>query len=122
VLLDDADLLLIGRDHIFQRSRIVSVKMIRAGAAGEVRARPRFGLKERSRDQLFSAGPVEAHAALGRVHGLGDLEAEIPEMMAEGESTVPINRRAPPGIGLAERIGDNMGGRVNDPRKGLRLL
>ena len=40
------------------------------------------------------ARPVEAHAALRGVHRFGDAEAQIEEMMAEGERAAPSRRRA----------------------------
>ena len=62
-------------------------------------------------DQLQRPGPIEAHAALGRVHGLGDAEPKLREMPAEGHGGGPVDRGGPGRIGVGEGIGHDMGGR-----------
>ena len=46
------------------------------------------------------------------------LKPSAPEVAAEGEGGVPVDGRRQPGIGLAQRVGDDMGGRVDRARKG----
>src|SRR5437016_4923210 len=65
-------------------------------------------------DQLERVRPVEAHAALRGVHGLGDAEAPGPEMAAIRERRVPIDGRVEPRLLARQRIGDDM-------RRGERL-
>jgi hypothetical protein len=52
--------------------------VVSTGAIGDERivAGARFGLG--AADQLLRLGPGKTHAALGRVHGFGYAEAEIP--------------------------------------------
>ena len=65
-------------------------------------------------DQFLGAGPIEPAAALRRIHGFGDAEAEIPEIVAECDGFVPVDRGIVPGIDLGERIGDDVRSRVRD--------
>ena len=97
----------------------------RAGASWSVptpQARSAPGMvrasAQRAADQLARVRPVEAHAALRGVHGLGDLEAEPPEMAAEGQRRVPVDGRPLPGSRIGQRIGHDMRGGVGDPREG----
>ena len=85
-----------------------------ASTAGKVGARNRARLLQRPADELPRARPIETHGALGRVHGLGDLEAEAPQMVAERHRRVPVDRGGMPGVHLPERIGDDMRGRIGD--------
>ena len=54
------------------------------------------------------------HAALRGVHRLGDAEPERPEMAAEGDGGVPVDRGVEPRIAVGERIGDDMRRRIGD--------
>src|SRR5262245_26056984 len=58
----------------------------------------------------MGARPVEAHAALCGIHGLGDGEAEIDEVMAEGEGLLPVEDRRGRRLAALERIDHDMGG------------
>ena len=51
---------------------------------------------ERAADELQRVRPVEAHAALRRVHGFGDAESEVPEAAPVVDGRVPVDRRASP--------------------------
>ena len=79
---DRLDLLLIGADDVVDAS---SGARHRDGRCRRRRRSARRGAPsaavERAADQLARRRPVEAHAALGGVHRLGDAEAEVPEMM-----------------------------------------
>ena len=63
-------------------------------------------------DQRLRGGPVEAHAALGRVHRLGDAESQAENMAAEGERRLPVDGRALTGFLRRERVGYDMHRRV----------
>ena len=94
----------------------VGVEMIGADAAGDLHARARLRGVERAADQLLRAVPVEPHAALRGVHRLGDAEPEVPEILAERDGLVPVDRGVEPRIVVGERIGDHVRGR--DRRRG----
>ena len=120
--LDRLDLLLIGADHVVDGDAGVGGEMIGAGAAGDQRARPVLGGVERAADQLQRGRPVDAHAALRGVHRLGDAEPEIPDVVAERDGLVPVDRGVEPGIVVGERIGGDVHRRIGDARgvAGLR--
>ena len=91
------------------------IELMGAGPAGKIGAGHGARLGERAADQLPGAVPVEAHAALGGVHGLGDHQAEPPKVAAEGKRRLPIDCRGLPRIGGGDGIGDDVGGGVNRP-------
>ena len=97
------------------------VEVIGADAAGDLHARPRLGGVERAADQFLRAVPVEAGAALRGVHRFGDAEPEVPEVMAERDGLVPVDRGVEPGINVGERIGHHMRGRIGDAVEFRRL-
>src|SRR5215208_5067097 len=72
---------------------------------------------DRALDQLERHRPVEPHAALRRIHRLGDAEPEVPEVLAEGDGALPIWRHLEPGIDLGERVDDHVGGGKRDAVK-----
>ena len=113
-LLDRRDLLLIGADHVVDGSWRLRPRDDRCRRR-RTPARCR-GLRRahRALDQLQRGRPVQPHAALRGVHRFGDAEAEIPDMLAEGDGAVPVDRRRQPGIVVGERIGDDMRGRERD--------
>ena len=82
--------------------------------AGEDHAAAGAGGFERAGDELTGARPIEAHAALRGVHGLGNGEAQVEEIGAKGECLLPIDRRLSGWVGIAQRIGDDMGGGKGD--------
>ena len=90
-------------------------EMIGAGARADQRAgqvpAPRRALRRISSQR---GRPVEPHAALRGVHRLGDAEAERPEVPAEGDRRVPVDRGVEPGVAVGQRIGHDMRGRVGD--------
>ncbi len=83
--------------------------MVGAGAAGDEGAGTIFGGGQRMADEVERALPVQAHAALGGVHGFGNAEAEVPEIGAKGDGPLPIDRLIEPGIIVGQRIDDDMG-------------
>ena len=69
---------------------------------------------ERAADQLERGRPVQAHAALRRVHRLGDAEAERPQVAAVGDGRVPVDRGGEPRVDGGQRVGDDVRRRVGD--------
>ena len=93
-------------------------QVVGARAGGDRPAhRPRLG--DAAADQLAADRPVEAHAALGGVHRLGDGEPVLPQVAAEGERRLPVELRRPVGVAGGERVGDDVGGGERDaaPRR-----
>ena len=113
--LDRLDLRLVGGDDVVERSRLVRRQMVGAGAASDACAGATLRLAQGTRHQLAGAGPVEAHAALRRIHRLGDAEAQIPKVVAERERFVPIDPRVEERIAFGQRIHDHMGCGIGDP-------
>ena len=82
---------------------------------GDQRARHVARGVERAADQLERGRPVEPHAALRRVHRLGDAEAERPEVLPIGDASRPSRRAAvEPRIDRGERVGDDVRRGVGD--------
>ena len=69
---------------------------------------------EAAPDQLQRCRPIQPHAALRGIHRLGDAEPERPEVAAEGDGALPVDRGVEPRIGVREWIGDDMRGRIGD--------
>ena len=74
---------------------------------------------QRAADQFLGARPVEPAAALRGVHRFGDAEPEVPEIMAEGDGALPVDRGVEPGVDIGERIGDHMRGGIGDAVEAL---
>ena len=72
-------------------------------------------LRRAAADQLLGRRPVEPHAALRRIHRVRHAEAVGPEVAAERERRLPVDRCGRAGRRVAERIGDHMGRRVGRP-------
>ena len=72
----------------------------------------------RALDQLERGRPVEAHAALGGVHGLGHAEAQVPQVLAVAQRRVPVDRAVEPGIVGGARVGHHVRGREGDAVEG----
>ena len=49
-------------------------------------------------DQVLAGGPVQARAAMRRIHGLRHPEAEAKQFCAVCDGGIPVNRRFQPGI------------------------
>jgi hypothetical protein len=98
---DRCHLLFVGADDVVDRRRCVEVEVVGAAAGGDERAGMVAGGVERAADQLERGRPVEAHAALRRVHRLGDAEAERPEALPVGDRRVPVERGGDPRIACA---------------------
>ena len=73
-----------------------------------------FARVEAAADQFQRVRPVQAHAALRGVHRFGDAEAERPQVPAERDGALPVDRGVEPGIAVGQRIGDDMRGGVGD--------
>ena len=116
------DLFLIGADHVVEVFGILRRQMIGAGAGKHQRIAPRLRRRHRALDQFQRGRPVQPHAALRGVHRLGDAEAEIPDMFAEGDGLVPVDRRRQPRIDIGQRIGHHMRRRERHPvQRALKL-
>ena len=107
-MFDGTHLLLVGGNDLLERGTCADGEMIRAGTRIDHRTRDALGLGDGAADQLQRIGPVEPHPALGRVHGLGDSEAQVPEMAAEGERALPVDRHVEPGVLRGEVVVDHV--------------
>lgn len=56
----------------------------------------------------------QSHAALGRIHGLRNTQAEVPKAVAEAQGSVPVDGGRQPWIVVGEGIGHHMGGGEGD--------
>ena len=124
-LLDRGALLLVGADHVVHRDVRRRLQMIGAGARADQRAGKVLRRVEAAPDQLQRVRPVHPHAALRGVHRLGDAEAERPEVAAELDGGVPVDRGVEPRLAVGQRIGDHMRRRIGDAverRLGLRKI
>ena len=113
-LLDRRALLLVGADDVVDGDVGRRFEMIGAGAGAEPRAGEVLRRVDAAADQFERAWPVHAHAALRGIHRFGDAEAEAPQMAAERDGALPVDRGIEPGIGIGQRIGDHMRGRIGD--------
>ena len=114
-LLDRGHLLFVAGDDLIDRLDVLQHQVIGAAARGDQRARHVLGRVERTPDQLQRGRPVQPHAALRRVHGLGDTQAERPEVAPVGDRGVPVDRgTASQGSTAASGIRHHMGGGVGD--------
>ena len=113
-LLDRRALLLVGADHVVDGHACGRLEMVGAGARAEQRAGKILRGVDAAADQFERFRPVHAHAALRGVHGFRDAEAERPQMPAERDGALPVDRGIEPRIAVGERIGDHMRGRVGD--------
>ena len=122
-LLDCRHLLLVGADHLVDGAHAGGVEMIGAAAREDeggtaVPRLPGLAGLAGAGDQLERGRPVEAHAALGGVHGLRHAEAEVPEIVAVAQRRVPVDRAVEPGIVGGARIGHHVRRRERDAVEG----
>ena len=116
--LDRLELLLVGAAHVVQRARPAPAGRCRRRRRGR---RPGWcGPRRASGGSARAPRPVQAHAALRGVHGLGDLEAQRPRDGGGRPSSRPSPRPPLPGRAIGQRIGHDVGGGVGDPREGAR--
>ena len=78
--LDCRHLVLVCADDVVEGAHVRSFEMVGAATAGDQRRAtftrfPRLAGGDRAFDQFKRGRPVEAHAALGSVHGFRDAEA-----------------------------------------------
>ena len=62
----------------------------------------------RATDQLLAGFPVEAHATLRGVHGLGNSEPVAPDVAAEGEGALPVDDGRRKRADVSEGVSDHM--------------
>ena len=88
--------------------------MVGAGAACEQRAAAVAARVDRAADEFERGVPVEAHASLRRVHGLGHAQAQSPQGTAVGDGCVPVDGATEPRVHRRQRIGHHVGGGIGD--------
>ncbi|MNE63553.1 hypothetical protein D3C80_1589090 [compost metagenome] len=88
--------------------------MIRADAAGDQRILAGGRFLQRTGDQFLRLRPRQSHAALGRIHGLRNTQAEVPKAVTEAQGSVPVDGGRQPWIVVGEGIGHHMGGSEGD--------
>ena len=114
---DRLDLLFVGAHDVVDADIGGGIEMIGADAAADLDAGPRLRRFQCAADQFLGARPVKPAATLRGVHGFGDAEPQIPEIMPEGNSALPVDCRVEPGIDVGQRIGHHMRGGVGDAVK-----
>ena len=83
---------MIGGDPGLAARQIGEVQLVGAGAAGDRAADRRRAPRRRlRRDEFAGGGPVQAHAALRGVHGVGDAEPVRPQFVPVGQGGVPVD-------------------------------
>ena len=112
--LDRGALLLVGGDDVPDGDVGARVEMIGPRTASDEGARHVFRRGKAPADQLERCGPIQPHAALRGIHRLGDAETERPEVAAEGDGALPVDRGIEPRIGICYGIGHDMRGRIGD--------
>ena len=120
--LDRRDLLFVGADHVVGGEPRRRRQVIGAGAAEDHGALARPSRFEAAADQLVRGVPVEPHAALRRVHGLGHPEPQVPQVLAIRDRALPVDRDVQPRIDVGERVGDHMRGGKRHPVEGTARL
>ncbi len=113
-LLDRCHLLLVAGDDLVDGLDVLDHQMIGAAARCDQGARQVARRVERAADQLQRGRPVQAHAALRRVHGLGHAQAQRPQVAAVGDRCIPVDRALQPGVDGCKRVGHDMRGGVGD--------
>ena len=71
----------------------------------------------RAADQFQRGRPVQPHAALRGVHGLGHAQPHGPQVAPVGDGGVPVDGAIQPGVDGRARVGHHVGGRVRDARE-----
>ena len=105
------ELLEVGGNNVVERACVGGVQMVGADAADDAIPLGRCRSLQRALDQLLSSWPIKAHAALGRVHRLGDAKAEIQNVPAEGQRRLPVDGGTEAGLLRCQRVGHDMDGR-----------
>ncbi|MNY36746.1 hypothetical protein D3C86_1712540 [compost metagenome] len=88
--------------------------MVGADPAGNQRILAAGGFLQRTGDEFLRLRPRQPHAALRRIHRLGDTEAEVPQAVTEAQRGVPVDGGRQPRIIIGKRIGHHMGGGESD--------
>jgi len=88
-------------------------KLVGLNAADDTAA-DRRGLSHRAPDQPLARLPIEAHSPLGGVHRLGDAEPAAPDVAAEGQRPLPVDRGGRNRTRIGERVGDHVDGGVRE--------
>ncbi len=111
--LDGLDLFLIGADDVVERLGVVGIELVGAAARKHDAVAAARGFNAAA-DQFQRGWPVDAHAALGRVHGLRDAEPQAPEVLTKSNGAVPVDGAIEPRVVVRERIGDHVRGGKGD--------
>ena len=92
--------------------------MIGPSATGNARGGNLPGCLQAPTDQVLAGGPVQARAAMRRIHGLRHPEAETKQFCAVCDGGIPVNRRFQPRIKICLGIGYHMGSCISDTVEG----
>jgi hypothetical protein len=112
--LDEAHLLLVGCLNRSDAEAWREREVIRAGAGCDPPTHS-TRLDQRAANKFPRRRPVKPHAALGRVHGLGDGEPERPQIAPVRQRHIPVERDLQRRVDVRQRIADNMRRRVSNP-------
>ena len=107
-LLHGGELFEVGGNDVVERTGFPGIEVVGADAGDDAFPLGRCRSGERTFDQLLSGGPIEARAALGRVHRLRDSESEVQNVATEGQRRVPVDRRAEARLLRSERVGHDV--------------
>ena len=113
-LLDRRALLLVGADHV------VDGHARRPARDDRCRRRRRSARRESPSRRRGCGGSVRATSAspcpcrAARCPSPRRRRGRGPEVVAEGDGALPVDRGVEPGIGVGQRIGDDMRGRIGD--------
>ncbi len=89
------------------RSMRARRQLLGVGATGDGTA-DGLGFGDGAGDELLGGGPVEAHPALGGVHRFGDGQTPRPQVAAEGQGRLPVDRRGGARRVVGQRVGDHV--------------
>jgi hypothetical protein len=116
-LLDGVHLLVVGAQHVVHALRVVGRQLVGAAAAGDERTALVTRGVQAARDEFQRGGPVQPHATLRRVHGLGHAQAQAPQALAVADGGVPVHGALQPGVDGGACIGHHVRGRIRDARQ-----
>ena len=104
----------VGADDIVDALRVFDREVVGAAAAGQEGAGHVTRRVDRTADQFQRCRPVQPHAALRGVHGLGHAQAHRPQPAAVGDGGVPVDGALQPRVDGGTRIGHHVRGGKGD--------
>ena len=120
--LDEGDLLCVGGKDLVEGAQRPGSGLVGASTRGNPGS---VGLRllGAAAHQLLDRVPVQAHVALGGVHGLGHAEAVTEQLPPEGQGRLPVDSGRSAGHVVTQRVGgDVRGGEGHPARVGLWVL